>query len=514
MSGEISYRGIIQNSRNLSWVLDSQGKFIIFNKRSQEVSGYRLRDIVGRSFAELAYPPEDLARIQKIYSAVMEGRLLQYELTLIKAGGELLYLMVSTSPVYDVNGCIIGTLSFGQDVTDQAHQEAALKDYQRHLEELLTRHDLDLNESNERLRREIVESTRAKQGAEKIKEHYRALVEGSSDWVWETDAEFKYTYASPRVVDILGYAPEEVVGQTPLDLMPPDEVKRVEIEGLPVMRLRLPLQGFQSRHLHKDGHVVMIETNGLPIFDEKGAFCGYRGIDRDITTRHAADQLKDEFISLVSHELKTPLTVIIGGLSTLLTGGEQLSRGERKMLTSDSYLEARKLAGTLDNLLQLSRARAGRLVLHEHPTNVGVILREIVRESKARYPQHRFLVRCPRSMDIKTDQTCLERVVTNLVDNAAKYSSPGNTVTIKVDVASDRIVFGVSDQGEGIPVDKQAKLFSLFERLGRERIEGDRGTGVGLAVCKLLVQASGGKIWLDSEAGKGSTFYFSLPRRD
>lgn len=511
ISGSIVYRGVVQNSRNLVWVLDDRGVFNLFNKRFQEVSGYRPRAIIGRSLAEIVYPDEDLPRVEKIFSAVMEGRLLQYEVTLIGSEGKLLYLLVNASPIFNTTGSIIGVLNLAQDVTEQAHQEAALKIYRRHLEELMTRQGLESNENNERLHREITERAWAKAEEQKSNERFRALVERTTDWLWEIDENARYTYVSPKVTEILGYSPDEVIGKMPFEFMPPDEAKHVADEFSVIAKARSPFYGLLNKNVHKDSRLVMIETNGVPIFDDSGNFCGYRGIDRDVTARHAAEELKDEFISLVSHELKTPLTVILGGLSTLLAGGNALTIAEWKELTSDAYVEAKKLAGTLDNLLQLSRARAGRLILNQHKTGVSSLLREIVKESKARYPGHRFIVYCPSATDIDADKACLERVIINLVDNAAKYSPAGRPVSVKVKVGKENIVFGVSDHGEGIPPEKQAKLFNLFERLGKEKIEGDRGTGVGLAVCKLLVQASGGTIWLDSRVGKGSTFYFSLP---
>jgi two-component system sensor histidine kinase UhpB len=136
---------------------------------------------------------------------------------------------------------------------------------------------------------DVSERLRAEEALRRNEEKYRALVETTNDWLWEVDADGVYTYASPRVRDILGYDPEEVVGRRPRDFMPPDEARRVwELFGQ-LAAERRPLVLLENTNLHKDGHPVVLETSGLPVFDEAGNWLGYRGIDRDITARKRAE---------------------------------------------------------------------------------------------------------------------------------------------------------------------------------------------------------------------------------
>lgn len=121
-------------------------------------------------------------------------------------------------------------------------------------------------------------------------QRFRGLVETTSDWVWEVDENFVYTYASPRVQDMLGYEPEAVLGKTPFDFMPPEEARRISQVAAGIARLRSPFKALENLNLHKSGRLVVLETSGLPFFDEAGRFRGYRGIDRDISDRKQAEE--------------------------------------------------------------------------------------------------------------------------------------------------------------------------------------------------------------------------------
>ena len=117
------------------------------------------------------------------------------------------------------------------------------------------------------------------------KDRYRSLVENTVDWFWEVDAKGTYTYSSPRVKDLLGYEPEEIVGKTPFDLMPPEEAERVGVEFAAIVGEQRSFERLENANHHKDGHLVIMETSGMPFFDDQGNLAGYRGIDRDITER-------------------------------------------------------------------------------------------------------------------------------------------------------------------------------------------------------------------------------------
>ena len=128
-------------------------------------------------------------------------------------------------------------------------------------------------------------------------ERFRSLVETTSDWIWEIDENAFYTYVSPRVKDILGYDPQEIIGKNPFDLMPHEEAERVSLEFRSIVENRRPFPGLENINKHKDGRLIVLETSGVPIFDSEGKYCGYRGIDRDITSRKKEEEERERLIN-------------------------------------------------------------------------------------------------------------------------------------------------------------------------------------------------------------------------
>lgn len=133
---------------------------------------------------------------------------------------------------------------------------------------------------------------------EKSEERFRSLVETTSDWIWEVDENAVYTYVSPKIRNMLGYEPEEVVGKTPFDLMPTEEVKRVAEIFNSIAASKKPIKELENANLHKNGHLVLLEKSGIPFFDAEGTLCGYRGIDRDITDRKKAEKELENLFNL------------------------------------------------------------------------------------------------------------------------------------------------------------------------------------------------------------------------
>ena len=234
----------------------------------------------------------------------------------------------------------------------------------------------------------------------------------------------------------------------------------------------------------------------------------------DITERKKLEQLKDEFIGLVSHELRTPLTVIGGCLSTLLTEWNRLSPSEVQQLLKDALLESQSLSHLIENLLELSRAQAQQLALYSELIDVKTLVREILHKIKRQAPSHRFSISIPDKLpSINGDPLRIERILYNLMDNAAKYSPPASHIKVSAYAEPERLVIGISDHGKGLSSSEQARIFGPFQRLENNRPDQARGAGLGLMVCRRLVEAHGGEIWVESKKGRGSTFFFSLPRK-
>lgn len=230
----------------------------------------------------------------------------------------------------------------------------------------------------------------------------------------------------------------------------------------------------------------------------------------DITERKRVEQLKDEFIGMVSHELKTPLTVVIGALSVARTEG--LSAQEQSEMIVSAAYGAEDLAAIIENLLELSRYQSKRLNLQTEKAQITDIVGSVIVKLYSRSTNHHFVTEIPDDIpSIMVDRLRIERVLYNLIENGIKYSPNGGEIKVFVSQGDSQLVIGVSDQGIGISPENQAKLFQSFERIGAYGEHSIPGLGLGLRVCRLLVEAHKGRIWVESEPGKGSTFFFTIP---
>jgi signal transduction histidine kinase len=222
-----------------------------------------------------------------------------------------------------------------------------------------------------------------------------------------------------------------------------------------------------------------------------------------------ADSSADEFISLVSHELRTPLTVIIGALHTAMD--KRVSKEEVNVLIRDASTSAESLASILDNMLELSRYQSGRLSLNRKTVKIADIVAKAINRVRQKYDTHQIILDAPDEIpEALFDAVRIEQVLFNLIENAVKYSPEGTEVHVFYQKDERGLIIGVSDRGAGISEKDREKIFEAFSRLEGSASRGV-GLGLGLMVCRCLVEAHGGRIWVESEPGKGSTFMFVIP---
>ncbi len=283
-------------------------------------------------------------------------------------------------------------------------------------------------------------------------------------------------------------------------------------EELPASRALLSGETIRNSEViieHQDGSRITVLADASPLHDNDGEVTGAVGVFRDITDYKQAGQLKDEFIGMVSHELRTPLTVFLGAVKTAMTEGITIE--DCQGLLKDASRSADSLAHLLDNLLELSRYQANRTTLNLGLIDIAHIIRDVTEREKSHLQGHNLSLDIPADLpEVEADQLKIEQIFINLLDNAAKYSPENTEIRVAVKEDSGNLLIGVSDEGKGISPDDQAKMFQPFERLSQTSVS-KPGLGLGLLVCKRLVEAQGGRIWVESQVGKGSTFWFTLP---
>jgi K+-sensing histidine kinase KdpD len=230
---------------------------------------------------------------------------------------------------------------------------------------------------------------------------------------------------------------------------------------------------------------------------------------RDVTAVRHAQQLRDAFMGILSHELRTPITTIFGGTRVLARSG--LSDDTRRDVAADISAEAERLHRLVEDLLVLARAERGGLQLGADPVLIQHLLPRIIESEGARWPSKRLELRMPRSMPtVSADPTYVEQIVRNLIGNAAKYSPDGTTVDVVGEVLEDEIHVRILDEGPGISSAEVGRLFELYYRSPTTAAQ-SAGAGIGLFVCRALVEAMGGRIWALARPAGGAEFGFSLP---
>ena len=336
-------------------------------------------------------------------------------------------------------------------------------------------------------------------------EQYRTIVRTAMDGFWRTDIQGKILDVNDSYCQLIGYSRAELltmsIGDVEAVEMPEETARHIE---------RVKERGydrFETRHRTKNGQIIDVEVSVNLTRDEDGQFFVFL---RDITERKKVDQVKDEFIGLVSHELRTPLTVISGSLRTAMSEG--LSQEDVRELLQNAAEGTDSLEAILENMLELSRYQAGRLQLRVEMVSIADTVRTAIEKLKRQGITHEFEIDiAPELPPVEADPMRVERILLNLMENAAKYSPEGGKITVSSRMQDGFIVTDIADQGLGISPDDRPKIFGLFQRLEPSRRLA-KGVGLGLLVCKRLVEAQGGWIKVESEPGKGSVFSFALPK--
>jgi len=310
----------------------------------------------------------------------------------------------------------------------------------------------------------------------------------------------------------------EVLERHFYDLLHPDDKKRVKKETLEIFARKEPFRELIFKNLNKDGTTVWLSTSGVPLLDEKGNLVGYRGADTDITERKKAeeairelDRMKSEFISDISHELRTPLHSIKGFGKLILEGRVPDPNVQREFLTIIEN-QSNRLDKLVSNLLDASRLESGRFSIHKQSISIAGTIHEAVETLRGVANGKGITIKedIPATLpEIDVDKERLEQVMFNLLGNAVKFSNDGSEVTVRAEVREHDLLVQVTDHGIGIPKEAMPRLFQRFYRVEASSSVG--GSGLGLYISRQIIEAHGGRIWVESEPGVGSTFSFTLP---
>jgi len=360
-------------------------------------------------------------------------------------------------------------------------------------------------------------------------QRFRSLVESTSDWIWEVDQTGKYTFVSPKVEELLGYRPEEVIGKTPFDFMPINEVDQQRKIFEENVQSKNPFRNVENINIHRNGSKVILESSGEPIFNQNDVLIGYRGIDRDITKfkeiqerlMHAQKmEAIGRFAGGIAHDFNNLLTVINGFSNLMLT---TLSTEDQEMKENLEEINkaGNKAASLTKKLLAFSRKQIFQpkvIEVNKLIQNMEIMLKRLLSEDIS------FQIKYSENLaHVFVDPSQIEQVIMNLVVNSRDAMPKGGTLLIETSNVflsskdaqieiqpGNYIQILIADTGTGM---KKEQLLHLFEPYYTTKEQG-KGTGLGLSTVFGIVKQSQGEIKVSSQLGKGTTIKVYLPQKN
>mgnify|MGYP005842891365 FL=1 len=468
---------------------DLEGRFDFANRSFCALLGKPIEEILGKT--DFDFYPEELARKYReddqrvirdgeIFETVEENR----------KDGETRYVQVKKSPVRDAAGRVVGVQVVFWDVTERERAEAAL---------------------------------------ERERNLLRTLLDNMPDYIFVKDAESRILLTNAAHLAILGAASlDEVVGKSDFDFFSPELAEQYYADEQMVIHTGTPLLNRVERAVDRAGKTKWLLTTKVPVRLGEGSVVGLVGICRDITAikqaeealkqakdaAEAANRAKSAFLANISHEIRTPMNAILGMTELVLDTAISPQQREFLLAVQES---GEALLAIINDILDFSKIEAGKLALEVAPFDLRETLGDTMKSLALRAHGKGLELACRVHPDVPAllvgDRTRLRQIVVNLVGNAIKFTEQGEVLLeaeCQARTESEAILhFAVSDTGIGIPAEKQAAVFGAFEQADASTTRRYGGTGLGLTISARLTELMGGKIWLESEVGRGSTFHFT-----
>jgi PAS domain S-box-containing protein len=443
-------------SKNLEGIITS------WNAAAECMYGYRAEEIVGQPVT-LLFAPDRQDEFTQIMARIRRGeRVDHYETIRMRKDGTFLTVSVTVSPIKDSTGNIIGASAIARDITEHKRLEAK----------------------------------------------FRRLFDSNLIGVFVSDFAGTFLDANDAFLDLLGYTREELLaGTMQRDALTPSEFHSLSQNAVKALQETGASDTYEKEYLHKSGRRIPVLVAVTRI--EQTETC--IGFVLDISDRKELDKRKDEFISMASHELKTPVTSLKGFLSLLQRS--LATHGDEKALHYLARMDAQvtKLTKLINDLLDLSKMQTGQLVYREERFDLDALVQEIVENAQGTTQTHHLLLEGETQAEVFGDRDRIGQVLINLLNNAIKYSPQADTVLVRVAKDQNKALVSVRDFGIGIAKEHQHKIFERFYQVTDPEEKTYPGLGIGLHITSEIVKRHGGQMWVESKKGEGATFHFTLP---
>ncbi|MBW4619200.1 MAG: GAF domain-containing protein [Cyanosarcina radialis HA8281-LM2] len=416
---------------------------------------------------------------------------------------------------------------WGLLIAHQCGQPRTWQDWEVNLlQQLATQLAIAIQQSElyQQLQEELTERQRIENALRQSEALFRSLSESSPIGIFRTDATGAWIYVNPRCQAIGDFTWEAALGDGWQRFIHSEDRAEFSQQW---QAATADNQEFSSeiRFVKPDGTVRFCRLRTAPVSAAREEIAGHVGTVEDITESRAIAQMKNEFISIVSHELRTPLTAIRGSLGLVANGvyDRKPQRGQRMLQIAATQTD--RLVRLVNDILDLGRLESGRVALVKQPCDAATLMLQSGDTMRGNAEQHGITLSVvPLKIEVWAAPDSIVQVLTNLIGNAIKFSQPCSTVLVTAEAIrasaqasanagepTPYVLFQVKDQGRGIPADKLESVFGQFQQVDASDSRKKGGTGLGLTICRSIIQQHGGRIWAESILGAGSTFYFTLP---
>jgi len=489
---EARYRLLTANATDIVACYGVDSVFTFLSPSVETILGYAPSELLGRSSASIMHP-EDAPQVFKQFRAYVASGArtsIRFDYRAMHKNGQIVWLEAQATTVFDPEtGRIVEFQDVVRDITARKAVEA------------------ELAASNLR---------------------YRVISQNATDIVSRTGVDGVVLQVSPSITDLAGYAVEEIIGRNWAEFLHPDDAKpTLSIYRDMILGTRQDTLPISYRARHKDGRWIWFEGNPRPLRDPNGVIIEFIDVTRDISVRarleaelrnardaaEAAAGVKADFMANMSHEIRTPLTAILG-FTSLLATDETLSgvgRGRVERIAG----AGQALLSIVNDVLDFSKLEAGQFDIVPEPIDPAEVLSEALLmfapQAEAKGLGLRLEISQPLPRCLAIDKHRLRQILHNLIGNAIKFTASGHVaLRATYDERHERLQVAIQDTGPGMNKAQRGKLFQRFSQVDASSTRSHGGTGLGLAICKGLTEAMGGKISVQSQPGKGSTFQFEI----
>ena len=459
------YRALFDSASDAIFIHDMGGRFLEVNKVACERLGYSREEL-------LQLTPEDIDSPE--YAATARGRIEE----LRKVGHSLCEIVQVRR-----DGTMIPT-ELNSRIIEFQGKPAVVS-----------------------IARDISERKRAEEASSRL----AAIVESSDDAIIGKTLDGVITSWNQGAEKLYGYSAEEAKGKPVSILTPPSHLDELT-QMLEKARRGEQVQHYETERMRKDGKIIDVSLTVSPIRDSSGRIVGASTIARDITERKEVERMKDQFVSMVSHELRTPLTSIRASIGLLASGatGTVPEKGQRMLEIAVTNTD--RLVRLINDILDSERLASGKTPMEKKLCSAVRLVTQAADVMKPMAEKAGVsIVVESQNAGLWADPDRIVQALTNLINNAIKFSRTGGKVWVTTERKEDHVVFKVRDEGRGIPHDKLGLLFERFQQVDASDAREMGGTGLGLSISKSIVEQHNGRIWVESTVGKGSTFFFRLP---